>query len=435
MKRDFIPGWKSVGAGLLGAISLFLLTQCGQASKNEAAHAEPPAPEMAPPPEMSPGVPEPVGSGAPPPIPLPNSAPPETMPEDGLPVRGSETATPRIAMANGGGEDKPTKEYHEVPVFYATDRKPKNSAVPGERYGVERHREGGPLEYGKAVVSIPFIHKTGVIERPAWWKLEFSEDPKKHVVVTALDKLDAAAFYGSVSEAATAASQNQALVFIHGFNVPFAAAIRRTAQVTYDLNFPGVALAYSWPSQGNLAAYTVDEDNAVWTVPHLVTVLTDLRKNTQVDKIHIVAHSMGTRVLTEALAVLHDRGEDLKLSNIILAAPDIDADVFTEQILPKIRTSAERMTMYASSADEALVISRKINGNNRLGLSDPQVLVALGIDSVDASGIDTSLLGHGYFGETKKVLQDLLGLVIEGKAPTERELTPGQHGEWKFASP
>ncbi len=126
-----------------------------------------------------------------------------------------------------------------------------------------------------------------------------------------------------------------------------------------------------WPSQAALEAYTIDQDNAIWSVPHLSRFLVDLQEKTDIDEIHVIAHSMGTRVLTQALAQARDEGFDLKLNNVILAAPDIDADTFKEQILPKISGVATRLTMYASSGDTALKLSQKIHGNDRLGLGGP----------------------------------------------------------------
>jgi len=115
-----------------------------------------------------------------------------------------------------------------------------------------------------------------------------------------------------------------------------------------------------------------------------------------------------------------------------ISPPDIDADVFKDQILPKIQGAAKRMTMYASSGDTALQVSQRINGNDRLGLSGDRIMVLEGIDTVDASEIDTSMIGHGYYGSHKVVVEDILNLIIRGLDPPNRELVPGEVGEWDF---
>ena len=54
------------------------------------------------------------------------------------------------------------------------------------------------------------------------------------------------------------------------------------------------------------------------------------------------------------------------------------------------------------------------------------------MDTIDASGIDTSMLGHSYYGSHEKVVSDILKLVIEGLSPEDRQLTQGARGDWLF---
>lgn len=87
-----------------------------------------------------------------------------------------------------------------------------------------------------------------------------------------------------------------ALVFIHDFNVKFDAAVRRTAQIAYDLHFEGTPILYSWPSEGKLSSYWIDEDNARQSATRfhafLPMVLTEVGART----VHVIAHSIGNRV-------------------------------------------------------------------------------------------------------------------------------------------
>ena len=46
---------------------------------------------------------------------------------------------------------------------------------------------------------------------------------------------------------------------MHGYNVTFADAVRRTGQMDYDLDFLGPAILFSWPSEGRLDGYFPDE--------------------------------------------------------------------------------------------------------------------------------------------------------------------------------
>ncbi len=341
---------------------------------------------------------------------------------------GSEPGTERSAES--------AKQFSEVPVYFATDRKRTDSVGADGRFGPERNLEGDYLSYGRAIVTIPKTHQTGMVERPVWWRFEFREDPKKHVTMMEPVLMTPETFYAEMRESTGVAPQKELLMFVHGFNVPYADAMRRTGQISYDLGFGGVSFCYSWPSQGDVTKYPVDKENSEWTTPHLAKVLNDLQKETQFEKVHIIAHSMGTRVLSYALRSAQDAGFNLRLNNVILAAPDIDADIFKEQILPKIKGSTQRLTMYASSGDQALNLSMRFNGSRRLGLSgDGLVVVPDLMDTVDASGIDTSLIGHSYYGSQGPVVQDLFKLVIKGLVPRQRDLRPGTLGEWELPAP
>ena len=111
--------------------------------------------------------------------------------------------------------------------------------------------------------------------------------------------------------------------------------------------------------------------------------------------------------------------------NVIMAAPDVNAYTFTDQIWPAIKSAAKRFTLYASSDDEALKTSKKSKGSrdfDRLGEAGPKIVVISGLDTVDATGIDTSLLGHSYVDSCKPVMTDLQLIIEKGLAPLERKL-------------
>jgi hypothetical protein len=76
--------------------------------------------------------------------------------------------------------------------------------------------------------------------------------------------------------------------------------------------------------------------------------------------------------------------------------------------------------LYASSRDRALMLSRYFHNYQRLGETEPQLIVANGMDTIDASLVDTSLLGHSYIGDVQSIVSDLRDLVVSGKRPKER---------------
>jgi len=97
--------------------------------------------------------------------------------------------------------------------------------------------------------------------------------------------MNPALFYDEIRKSTGAAQQKELLIFIHGFNVAYADAMRRTGQIVYDLGFGGVSFCYSWPSQGDFTKDPVDKENSEWTIPHLTKVLTDLQKETKSEEV------------------------------------------------------------------------------------------------------------------------------------------------------
>jgi len=278
------------------------------------------------------------------------------------------------------------------------------------------------------MVSIPHDHKVGKIERPSIWRLEFSEDPKKHVVIQSIDLLNKDTFFKNLSDNIKKSTKKSSFLFIHGYNVSFADAAKRTAQISYDLLFDGEAVFYSWPSRGITADYTVDEANIEWAQTNIKNFLNDYLSRSDADEIYLVAHSMGNRGLTRALVDLMTEKPELrnKIKEIILAAPDIDADVFKRDIAPQMVSKTQKpITLYVSSDDMALKASRQVHGSARAGDSGQDIVLVKGVETIDASGIDTSFIGHSYFAETTSIISDIFDLRKTGKrAFNRKELQP-----------
>ena len=208
-----------------------------------------------------------------------------------------------------------------------------------------------------------------------------------------------------------------AFVFVHGYNVSFENAARRTGQMAFDLNFVGAPIFYSWPSNGKTADYPKDETNITWCTPHLQRFLNLLSQNTSAKRIYVIAHSMGNRAVCDALKMISfDSACGLKLAHLVLAAPDIDADTFRE-LATMLQKLSARITLYESSRDMALLASKKIHGNPRAG--EP-LLVIPGLDTIDASAIDTNFLGHSYFSDTWPLLSDIHSILFEDQPPERR---------------
>jgi esterase/lipase superfamily enzyme len=309
-------------------------------------------------------------------------------------------------------------EYVVVQVFFGTDRDKTGNTNPAKYYGGKR----GAFSYGIADVSIPRDHRMGSLESPALWRLQFQKDPAKHLVVLRLKNLERDAFLQSVRDGVAASPNCEALLFVHGYNVSFEDAARRTAQISYDLGFSGIPILYSWPSEAAKLRYIVDENNVRWTVPHFNAFLQLLLTRIGARIVHAIAHSMGNRCLTESLRTFDQAslGEGAAaLGQVIFAAPDIDSETFVD-LARDFRRQATRFTLYASSTDRALLASKAVNGYPRAGDAGPGLVIADGIDTVDATLVDTNLMGHSYIAQNDSILADVFDLLKDGRAPSER---------------
>jgi esterase/lipase superfamily enzyme len=199
--------------------------------------------------------------------------------------------------------------------------------------------------------------------------------------------------------------------------VDFKRAAERAAQFAYDLEFQGACVLYSWPSEGATLKYIVDEDNAQWTVDHFEEVLTTVMTRLGATCVHAVAHSMGSRVLAEGLRRV-DPGAwaagSAALREVVFAAPDINADTF-RNFMKKFHAHASRFTLYASDGDRALQTSQKLHKYPRAGDAGHEIVVVQGLETIDASAVDTALMGHSYFCENRIVIQDLFNLIMKGE--------------------
>jgi esterase/lipase superfamily enzyme len=320
-----------------------------------------------------------------------------------------------------GGIQSPTvapATHHVVPVFYATDRSYDAAAPAAQRYGGGR----GDMSYGIVEVSIPRDHRIGALETPSLWHLEFRADPDHHVLLLSVGRDGKGEFFTKLRQAVRVSNGHDAFIFIHGYNTSFEDAARRTAQLVYDLDFGGVPILYTWPSQGELVKYLVDTNNAEWTVPHLEQFLADVAARSGASTIHLIGHSLGNRVLVAALEGFARRvgsGTAAPFAQVVLTAPDIDAAVFRQHVA-HILPAARHITMYASQNDVALRASESLAEFPRAGDTRDGVVVVSGIDTIDASGVDTSFLGHTYFADNGSVISDIHDILEQGTAADHR---------------
>ncbi len=336
-----------------------------------------------------------------------------------------------ILRGKEDGKPKNLKNTRIQKIFYATNREKTGKALPADIFSGQRSSNEQKLTYGICEVAIPKKHARGNLELPSSWALVFNENPnpKKHFVLKKVDFMDWASFINTMNESLDSETNlerkgRDILVFIHGFNVPFKKAAMRTAQIAFDLRFQGTPVLFSWPSDGNILSYMSDREDVEWSINHLEQFISRLNKESKANRLHLVAHSMGNQGLIGALHQMAmkkgRRGKPL-FENVILAAPDFDAQRFIEQIAPQTTHLAKRWTIYASDKDMALNASSRLSVK-RLGT--PLELVE-GIDTIDATGVEVTPWSvpefHSYYASKSRVISDLKKVLL-GQSPEKRNL-------------
>lgn len=389
--------------------------------------------------------------------PQPPPPPVATAPSSPPPSAAPSSPQPKAASRSLASAPDANKPYTEVDVFFGTDRKREADRSKFGRavaaFGTGRSNQ---LTLGKAVVTVPKEgREKGAIPRPEWDLIvaRFSlreEDLSRDFTVFAVDVMNKNDFVREARQklAGSRRFEGQAFVFVHGYFVTFDDALFRAAQISHDLEFDGVPFVYSWPSVAGVTGYVLDRGRARDARDQLREFVDLIAKESGAKEVHLIAHSMGADPLLEVLRDIQRTEPQVakagrpRFGEIILAAPDITRESF-ELIAAQITGLRRGMTLYASSSDRAMTVSRW----TRLGESPAGYVPASGpvvvpgaADTIDISSLDTSFfaLNHSTFADREALLGDIRRLISSGlRPPSTRadnfELIKGEGGEyWRY---
>jgi esterase/lipase superfamily enzyme len=238
--------------------------------------------------------------------------------------------------------------------------------------------------------------------------------------------------------------KGHALVFVHGFNTSFEYALFRTAQIAYDIKFDGAPFLYSWPSKGALSSqdYSYDRESSGQAEPYLRQFLELVAHETGATSVSIIAHSMGSQLVLPVLRDLrYAAPPSVTISQVILAAPDVDRDAF-ENIAKEVAGVSRGVTVLAAGNDRALEISRRFWGGVPRAGDVPAngPIVVEGVDTIDVTAVSTLMfaLNHSGFAERTALLSDIQQLIRTGLRPPDKrlpilELVKTAHGNyWRY---
>ncbi len=253
----------------------------------------------------------------------------------------------------------------EVNVLVATTRKP--APEPERMFGGERDVK---YNFADILVSIPpdANRVIGEVQSPD----DTSGDPSRQFVALRSEILDKDEARKRFNQRLVEAHNGHVLVFVHGYNTRFSEAVFRLAQFAHDAHLQETPILFTWPSRGSLLGYGYDRESANYSRDALEALLNGLQRDPAVTEIDILAHSMGNWVTLEALRqmAIRDRKIAPKIKQVIMAAPDVDVDVFRRQI-SQIGEPRPPFTMFVSRDDKALQASRVVWDGQRIGAVDP----------------------------------------------------------------
>ena len=298
--------------------------------------------------------------------------------------------------------------------------------------GVLFSGERGKPSYVEMTISLPpeSRRKVGEVQ----WPSRLPGNPETDFVTLKVDKLDAKTGLARLHERVSRVPKRRVMVFVHGFNNRFEDAVYRFAQIVHDSDANVVPVLFTWPSRGSLFAYGYDRESATYSRNALENLLQELARDPAVGEVSLLAHSMGNWVALESLTqmAVRNRGIPPKIANVMLASPDVDADVFRTQIA-EMTGRRPKFTLFVSQDDRALAVSRRVWGNkDRLGAVDPDVepyKTEFEKDKITVLNL-TKLrtgdkLNHGKFAESPEVVKLIGTRLVDGQPITDSRVGLG----------
>ncbi|MGC1428302.1 MAG: alpha/beta hydrolase [Albidovulum sp.] len=284
-------------------------------------------------------------------------------------------------------------------------------------------------------VPLPYSDQDGDVVK----EYDAGADHRRHV----------AEFRREIGDALRGSRRKEVTVFVHGFQNSFEDAGETMANIWHYSGRVGVPIFYSWPGNNNgLFGYYRDQVSGDYTIYHLKEFLRTLAGVPELENINLIAHSLGTDIATDALRelILAERAAgrnprtSLKISNLILAAPDIDFGVVTQRLIAeRFGPAFGQMTVYINRNDGALALTRRLASGARFGALEPEKLeyydrLALNlfrnVDFVDVEQV-AGKTSHSYFRSNPDVLSDI-SLILQTGAKPGSEQRPLEHLSGNF---
>jgi len=375
-------------------------------------------------------------------------------------------------LVNPFTDNNPVENAPFQGILYATDRNPSQDDGGTSRFytsdpgGVVRlgigyiERNGKELSWEEArqvsllknrtedyPISVKGVHEIGLLDTTYSPFLDPALVPEK-------SRTPATVFSNMINEKLAVSTKKDIYVYVHGFKTIFENPLLVTSELWHYLGYDGVFIAYSWPATKSNRAYLADSEKAKLAGRNFRLFLEYLTRETEVETIHILGYSMGTRVVSLALSDIalmhHEKSrkqirQHARLGNVILCGSDLSLYVFGACLEDGILNVLDSLNIYVSESDKALNLSRWLISQDRLGQITksrdlpPQSKTYLRenkkihlVDVTDAADSKAGN-GHNYLRKSPWVSSDILMTFMYNLTPEQRGLVhDGDSPVWYF---
>ncbi len=317
--------------------------------------------------------------------------------------------------------------------FYVTNRRLESDEGPLEdRFGKQREEI---LKFGYFDTKIQASLGLGMLINATEW---FQNE---EIQLQEVRELEQATFVKQTQRLIQNSPYRSLLVVVHGFREAFPSALRKTAFLSHVLDANTPVLLFDWPgNQGSSpGSYRRARRVAEASGADLARTLQLIIRDIQPERLWLVANSMGGQVVVEAFEQL-SREADLadaqtEIEDVVLTAPDVDHEEFDNKFKQEIKALARNLTVYVSSNDRALLMSRIINRGRRAGestLSPDQLEEAIRVADlvepgsglitlVDVTPVNRTRNFHNFSLETPEFFDNLYLRLVNIDMPLSRQ--------------
>jgi esterase/lipase superfamily enzyme len=325
-------------------------------------------------------------------------------------------------------------EQGEYRFFYTTNRAPgSDDSELAQRFTSQRHNQ---LSFGSFDATIRPSLGLGMLVNPTEWL------QNEEIRLNSVNTIAQADFVEQLQTQVANSPHRALLIVLHGFREGYESALRKTAFLGHVLDINAPLLLFDWPGdQGSgLRPYRRARQVAKASGAELASTLQLVVRDVQPEQVWIMANSMGAQVVVDAFSLLYQNREfadlDREIEHVVLTAPDVDHQQFNQQFKGELNALARHLTVYVSSNDRALLVSRLVNRGPRRGestLSPDQLDEAIRIyeltepgsdlvSLVDVTPVNRTRNFHNFSLETPEFFDDLYLRLTNPEMPNSRPI-------------